>query len=86
MEIQPAEILKWVGLVFAAGFVGYFGRYLSMLLLERIHKKRSQQTPADEATGAIAAGQDNRLEESRFKLEKKRAKQEAKKIKKEQKK
>jgi hypothetical protein len=26
------EILKWVGIVLAAGFIGYFGRYPAMLI------------------------------------------------------
>ena len=53
MEIEATEILKWVGLVFAAGFVGYFGRYLSMLILEKIHKKKNRQPRRCEAAGPI---------------------------------
>ena len=48
-SLEPLEILKWVGLVFAAGFIGYFGRYLSMLILDRIHKKRAA-TPESTST------------------------------------
>jgi len=82
MEIQPLDILKWVGIGLAAGFVGYFGRYLAMLILERVHQRRAQQTPTAGAAGEMAAGQVGSVEQGRLKLEKKRAKQEAKKAKK----
>jgi len=82
MEIQPLDILKWVGIVLAAGFIGYFGRYLAMLVLERVHQRKAQQAPTAEATGGAVAGQVSPVEESRLKLEKKKAKQEAKKAKK----
>ena len=82
MDIQPLDILKWIGIVLAAGFVGYFGRYLAMLILDRAHKKKAQTT--DEKTAVeTATSESGRLEESRLKLEKKKAKQAAKKAKKE---
>ena len=80
MEIQPLEILKWVGIVLAAGFIGYFGRYLAMLIIERINKKKLQETAIAEPSQAT------RLEESKIKLEKKKGKLEVKKTKKEGKK
>jgi hypothetical protein len=90
------EILKWVGIVFAAGFVGYFGRYLSMILIERVRRKRAQSTPPTEAAkevGEITATQapspetvELEIEKQKAKLEKKKAKAEAKKVKKKQKK
>ena len=76
MEIQPLEILKWVGIVLAAGFISYFGRYLAMLIIERIHKKKLQKTAIAEPS------QETRLEENRLKLEKKKGKLEAKKARK----
>jgi hypothetical protein len=82
MEIQPLEILKWIGIVLAAGFIGYFGRYMAMLILERIHKKKAQQTLAKEETKEIPTPQTDHLEESRLKIEKKKAKQVAKQVKK----
>ncbi|MFH1651805.1 MAG: hypothetical protein ABID87_06890 [Chloroflexota bacterium] len=48
--INPGEVLKWVALVFAAGFVGYFGRYLGMLIIDRLRRKRDRQT-ADNPAG-----------------------------------
>ena len=80
------EVLKWVGIVLAAGFVGYFGRYLAMLIIDRMRKRQSEQRAAMESSKEAPASQDIRLEESKLKLEKKRAKAEAKKAKKEQKK
>lgn len=84
------EILKWVGIVLAAGFIGYFGRYLAMLIIERIRKKKAQQTPAAEPAKEIPASQITspetirlQLEEKKAKLEKKKAKAEAKRAKKE---
>jgi hypothetical protein len=82
MDIQPLDILKWAGIGLAAGFIGYFGRYLAVLVLERIHKRQTQQTPIAEVTRETATAQEILLEESRLKLEKKRAKQEAKRAKK----
>ena len=81
MDIQPLDILKWIGIVLAAGFIGYFGRYLAMLILEKVHR-RKEQAHAIEAAKETVAQQGSRLEESRLKLEKKKAKQAAKKAKK----
>ena len=78
MEFQPVEVLKWVGIVLAAGFVGYFGRYLAMLVLEKIHRRKGGEQPREKDAPAAS-----RLEEKNLKLEKKRLKQEAKKAKKE---
>ena len=61
MDIQPLDILKWIGIVLAAGFVGYFGRYMAMRILGQMQKK---ETPAP-------SGQSN---ESLVKLEKKKTK------------
>ncbi len=89
------EILKWVGIVFAAGFVGYFGRYLSMILIGRVRRKRAQSIPPTEAAEEaeeITTTQELRpevikleLEKQKAKLEKKKAKAETKRAKKEQK-
>jgi len=100
MDIQgdnlALEILKWVGIVFAAGFVGYFGRYLSMILIERVRRKRAQSVPpteaakeAEEITITQAPSPETvelEIEKQKAKLEKKKAKAEAKRVKKKQKK
>jgi hypothetical protein len=88
MEIL--EILKWVGIVLAAGFIGYFGRYLAMLIIERVHKRKAQETssagpamePAPQFTPEMAQLE---IEKEKAKAEKKRAKAEAKRLKKAQK-
>ncbi|MFO7773397.1 MAG: hypothetical protein R6V59_05610 [Dehalococcoidia bacterium] len=78
------EILKWVGIVLAAGFVGYFGRYLAMLIIEKRRSERTEQmpeTPVREPNG----DKDHLHEEAVLKLEKKRAKVESKRLKKQDK-
>lgn len=49
MDIQPnpplVHVLKWVAIAFAAGFVGYFGRYLGKIIIARLHKKEGQALP-----------------------------------------
>ena len=42
MDIQALDILKWIGIVLAAGFVGYFERYLAMMIIEKVHKKEQK--------------------------------------------
>ena len=80
MEIQPLEILKWIGIVLAAGFVGYIGRYIAMLI---IGKLRGKEGPGEVPQGTeTPAGESARLEKSPLKLEKKKAKQAAKEAKK----
>ncbi len=80
------EVLKWIGLAFAAGFIGYFGRYLSILIIERARKKRTGQAPAKESikayTGETPVSPVDQVEIERLKLEKKRLKLEKKKAKK----
>ncbi len=77
------EVLKWVGIVLAAGFIGYLGRYLAMLIIARGRKKEPGQTPPAPPEAETAASQENKLAESQLKLEKKKAKSAAKKAKKE---
>ena len=97
MDIQgdnlALEILKWAGIVLAAGFVGYFGRYLAMLIIDRIHKKKAsetpvakpvRETPVTQETGPETVKLD--IEKQKAKIEKKKAKADAKRAKKELKK
>ncbi|MDO9574024.1 MAG: hypothetical protein Q7I94_03430 [Candidatus Contubernalis sp.] len=87
----PLNILKWIGIVLAAGFIGYFGRYLSMLIIERLHRKKPE--PLGVAPGkSPSSGTENVVVEtvaagtetakSQLKIAKKRAKQAEKKAKK----
>jgi len=75
------EVLKWVGIVFAAGFIGYFGRYLGVLIIEKIRKKKPEPGGAAEVSRETAVSSID-LEKERVKLEKKRLKLEKKKTKK----
>ena len=74
------EVLKWIGIALAAGFVGYFGRYPAKILINKISgtgKSATQEIPEkDEGRRQIE------LERSRLKIEKKAAKQAAKNAKK----
>ena len=76
------EILKWVGIVLAAGFIGYFGRYLAMMIIERVHKKKSQETSVTAPSITLETAQ-LEIEKEKAKAEKKKAKAEAKRVKKE---
>lgn len=70
------EVLKWIGIAFAAGFVGYFGRIPARMLIEKITgktKKRQGETPSSEAGDALA--EELKIQQ---KIDKKRAKQAAK--------
>ena len=73
MDIQPLDILKWMGLALAAGFIGYFGRYPAKLLIDKL---RSRRKPAPEVAldGEDKSGQES-LVKSQLKAEKKKAKQ-----------
>ncbi|NQT04783.1 MAG: hypothetical protein HQ577_02115 [Dehalococcoidia bacterium] len=75
------DILKWVGIVLAAGFVGYFGRYLAMMIIKRVHRKKEQETAATAPPPAPEAVQ-LEVAKQKAKLAKKRAKTRAKRLKK----
>jgi hypothetical protein len=70
------EVLKWVGLALAAGFVGYFGRYLATQLIEKTRRKKPETSLSDTSSNTVTD------KESSSKLEKKKAKAEIKKAKK----
>ena len=93
MDVQgdnlALEILKWVGIVLAAGFIGYFGRYLAMLIIDRIHKKKAPETPVAEPARETRITQEPspetvtlEIERQQAKIEKKKAKADAKRAKK----
>ena len=82
MEIQPLEILKWTGIVLAAGFVGYFGRYLAMVIIDRLHKKRPEAGAVEGAATKDIGQQINMTGDISHKIEKKQAKAAAKTVKK----
>jgi len=50
MSDTVTEVLKWIGVVFAAGFVGYFGRHLATLLIERLQRKKRGPSASGDST------------------------------------
>ncbi|MFC2010917.1 hypothetical protein ACFLUR_01330 [Chloroflexota bacterium] len=79
------EVLKWIGIVLAAGFIGYIGRYLAGLIIERMHKRREASSPPAPGTSQeTPPSLEIQLEEAKLKVEKKKAKAEAKRLKKAQ--
>jgi hypothetical protein len=76
------EVLKWIGIVLAAGFIGYFGRYLAMAIIDKMNKKKSASPPAPEPSPETPQIPEVQLEEARLKLEKKKTKAESKRLKK----
>jgi hypothetical protein len=46
-EIHVLDVVKWAGLVFLAGFIGFFGKYLGRLVLSMV--QRRAHPPVDEA-------------------------------------
>ena len=82
MNNTAIEVLKWVGIVFAAGFIGYFGRHLAMVLIEKRRRKKPEPA-APKVPPSIPPSPSDVAAATQAKVEKKRAKAEAKKTKKE---
>ena len=81
MNSTVTDVLVWIGLAFAAGFVGYFGRHLAARLIDRFRKKK----PVQPGTAPPVVGQNTHADpaaEAKAKIEKKKAKAEAKRAKK----
>ncbi len=74
-EEVTLTILKWFFIVFVAGFIGYFGRYLSKLILGRLHKKGPHGRHARPAFHEVVkAEQEYKLQKKKLKLQKKKTK------------
>jgi hypothetical protein len=69
------DVLKWIALVFVAGFIGYFGKYLAKFLIGRVHKRKAEGS-------LIAQPAEDKQDKSDYKHEKKRLKLEMKRQKK----
>lgn len=78
--IEPVEALKWIAVIFVAGFIGYFGKYLSKIILAKVHKKGPEGKSESSPSKPIKTKEemDYELEKKRLKLEKKRIKAEKK--------
>ena len=70
------EVLKWIGIAFAAGFVGYFGRVPAKWFIDKITGGRKPAPETITIEGVDREQTDS--EKSRLKIEKKRAKRAAK--------
>ncbi|MFZ7112384.1 MAG: hypothetical protein ACOWYE_11935 [Desulfatiglandales bacterium] len=69
------SVVTWIVGVFLAGFIGFFGKYLGKILIERMHARRMggmAQTASDPEENKVKAEYD--AEKQRLKLEKKRMK------------
>ena len=78
-----AEIIQtflfWAAIVFAAGFIGYFGRYFSKLIIARIHNKEKEPTTEKPVYQAVVKADDSKkydykIEKLRMKLKKQKLK------------
>lgn len=69
------EVLKWIGLVLAAGFIGYFGRYLAVRIIEKTNRNKSDtSTPKHDTDTPLGAEFSNKVEKKKTKAEIKKAK------------
>lgn len=77
------DVLKWVLLVLAAGFVGQFGRFFAQRLIERRRREKAQAEPVHVRTSGSEDAHIERAQvDAHAKIEKKRAKAEVKRLKK----
>ncbi|HOS96155.1 MAG TPA: hypothetical protein PLU54_00740 [Deltaproteobacteria bacterium] len=82
-QAYTADILKWVALVFLAGFIGFFGKYLGRVVLSLFQKMPRQEpdrSPGGPDGGPAAQIQALRDEEKLRKKASKNAVKERKKL------
>lgn len=82
-EVYPADIMKWAALVFLAGFIGFFGKYLGRVVLSLFQKKPGQEPESSTGVpdgGSAAQAQVLRDEEKLRKKAVKNAVKEKKKL------
>lgn len=72
------QILFWAAVIFVAGFIGYFGKYLSKVILGKIHKKGPHGPKGKEVQSLSKEDYKYKIEKQKLKLEKKRMKAEEK--------
>ncbi|HOJ14198.1 MAG TPA: hypothetical protein PLS81_05910 [Deltaproteobacteria bacterium] len=58
-DVPLLEALRWAAIVFVAGFIGFFGKYLARLVLDRIHAraKGPGDLPRDRSARKDAPGE-----------------------------
>jgi hypothetical protein len=84
-QVNTLEILKWAALVFLAGFIGFFGKYLGRVVISLFQKTRepaagSGRAPDVQDEAAAARAQALRDEEKLRKKASKDALKERKKL------
>lgn len=75
MKEPILSVVKWASVVLVAGFIGYFGKYLAMMIIKRIRKEPS-------GMNSVINPESGKTDKNTYKLEKKRLKLEEKKSKK----
>ena len=68
------DVLKWAALVFVAGFIGYFGKYLAKFLIGRVHKRKAERSPIAQPAEDKKSTFDYKRDKKRLKIEMKRQK------------
>jgi Skp family chaperone for outer membrane proteins len=66
------EVGKWAAIVFTAGFIGYFGKYLSKIIIQHLHKS------GEEAQPEPVVSPESEIEKKRLEVEQKKQKYEYK--------
>jgi hypothetical protein len=46
-QVDALEMLKWTFIVFAAGFIGFFGKYLGKLVISSFQKNKGMDQMTD---------------------------------------
>ena len=78
------DVLIWIGVALAAGFVGYFGRHLAMMIIDKISRKKPEPPslqappPTPSSPSDVAAAAQAKADKKRAKAETKKAKKEGK--------
>ena len=67
-------IIKWILVVFIAGFIGYFGRYLSMIIINKFKKKKQEEAKTIIHHHESPEKYKAKIEKKRLKLENKKLK------------
>jgi hypothetical protein len=63
------DVFKWVALVFVAGFIGYFGKYLAQFLIGRFHKRNVERSSVARPPEGTQNKSDYKAEKKKLKLE-----------------
>jgi hypothetical protein len=74
--VTLVDVLFWIIVVFVAGFIGYFGRHLSKMIIRRFSRKKTEQpkSEAQKSPRQLKTEMDYKLQKKRLKLEKKKLK------------